>query len=193
MLGAHALPGTGLAAVALALGALILPVYADDQSVPQTPTHQHTDDDQLPEIVVTGSHIARPDDERLEPTIILTSEFLDLRGYTNVIDALNELPIFGEPANSLIGSQTSEGVGQSYADLFSLGAHRTLTLVDGLRFVSSASPSINGPLGGVGEQVDLNVIPTALIDRIEIISIGGAPIYGSDAIAGTINIILKHD
>jgi outer membrane receptor protein involved in Fe transport len=169
-------------------------VRADDQTIPQSKTGAETQDkNELHEIVVTGSRIARPDDERLQPTVIISSEFLNLRGYTNVIDALDELPEFGEPANSLVGGQYSEGVGQSFANLYSLGSHRTLTLVDGLRFVSSASPSINGPLGGVGEQVDLNVIPTALIDRIEIASIGGAPVYGSDAIAGTVNIILKHD
>jgi hypothetical protein len=67
-----------------------------------------------------------------------------------------------------VDSQSSEGVGQSFANLFSLGAHRTLTLVDGMRFVSSASASLNGPLGGVGEQVDLNVIPTELVDRVDL-------------------------
>ncbi len=183
-----------LAAIVTVLGAALPSAKADPQQVPQPASGQQTpDNDELHEIVVTGSRIARTDEERLQPTTIITSEFLELRGYTNVIDALNELPAFGEPKNSLVGPQTSEGVGQSFANLFSLGAIRTLTLVDGLRFVSSASPSINGPLGGSGEQVDLNVIPTQLIDRIEIIAAGGAPIYGSDAIAGTVNIILKHD
>lgn len=183
-----------LAAVMTVLSATPFCAHADPQQVPPPVSgQQRSDNDELDEIVVTGSRIARPDDERLQPTTIITSEFIGLRGYTNVIDALNELPAFGEPPNSLVGSQTSEGVGQSFANLFSLGSHRTLTLVDGLRFVSSASPSLNGPLGGVGEQVDLNVIPTELVDRVEIISVGGAPIYGSDAIAGTVNIILKHD
>jgi iron complex outermembrane recepter protein len=191
----HATRGiASLAAVMTVLSATVLSAHADPQQVPQAASgQQRSDNDELDEIVVTGSRIARPDDERPQPTTIISSEFLELRGYTNVIDALNELPAFGEPKNSLVGPQTSEGVGQSFANLFSLGAIRTLTLVDGLRFVSSASPSINGPLGGSGEQVDLNVIPTQLIDRVEIISAGGAPIYGSDAIAGTVNIILKHD
>jgi iron complex outermembrane receptor protein len=149
--------------------------------------------EELAEIVVTGSRIARPELERLEPTQVVTSEFLDKRGYTNVIDALNELPAFGEPDNSLVGGQSGFGVGQSFANFFSLGSQRTLTLVDGRRFVPANSPSIFGATGNGGEQVDLNVIPTMLIDRVETIAVGGAPIYGSDAIAGTVNIILKHN
>jgi outer membrane receptor protein involved in Fe transport len=149
--------------------------------------------DELAEIVVTGSRIRRPELERLEPTQIVTSDFIDKRGYTNVIDALNELPAFGEPDNSLVGGQSSFGVGQSFANFFSLGSQRTLTLVDGRRFVPANSPSIFGATGNGGEQVDLNVIPTMLIDRVETIAVGGAPIYGSDAIAGTVNIILKHN
>jgi outer membrane receptor protein involved in Fe transport len=148
---------------------------------------------ELAEVVVTGSRIARPELERLQPTQVVTSEFIDKRAYTNVIDALNELPTFGEPDNSLVGGQSSFGVGQSFANFFSLGSQRTLTLVDGRRFVPANSPSIFGATGNGGEQVDLNVIPTMLIDRVETVAVGGAPIYGSDAIAGTVNIILKHN
>ena len=164
---------------------------ADDQSVPKTPEQK----EELAEVVVTGSRIARPELDRLQPTIVLDSEYLDRHAYTNVIDALNELPAFGEPDNSLKGGQSREsfGVGQSFANLFSLESKRTLVLVDGRRFVPANTPSTLGPTGSGGEQVDLNVIPTQLIDRIETIAVGGAPIYGSDAIAGTVNIILKHD
>jgi iron complex outermembrane recepter protein len=150
-------------------------------------------EDQLSEIVVTGSRIARPGDERLEPTTVIGADFINLRGYGNVIDALSELPAFGQPDSSLIGTQAPYGVGQSFANLFSLGSQRTLVLVNGLRFVPANSPSIFGATGSGGEQVDLNVIPTLLIDRVETIAVGGAPIYGSDAIAGTVNIILKRD
>ena len=71
-------------------------------------------------------------------------------------------------------------------------------LVNGRRFVSSSTASLNSsglnnPVGGPGQQVDFNTIPTKLIDRVETISVGGAPIYGADAIAGTVNIILKKD
>jgi iron complex outermembrane receptor protein len=171
------------------LGGMGSAAIADDQAVPKAPKEK----EDFAEIVVTGSRIARPDLDRLQPTTILNSEYLDRRAYTNVVDALNELPSFGEPDTSLVGGQSSFGVGQSFAAFFGLGSQRTLTLVDGRRFVPANSPSIYGATGAGGEQVDLNIIPTQLIDRIETIAIGGAPIYGSDAIAGTVNIILKHD
>ena len=166
-------------------------IAADEQAVPAGP--RKAADDDLTEIIVTGSRIARPELERLQPTEVITAEFLDRRAYTNVLDALRDLPAFGQPDNSLVGGQSSEGVGQSFANLFGLGSQRTLTLVNGRRFVPANSSSPFGPTGSGGDQVDLNTIPTKLIDRVEFISIGGAPVYGSDAIAGTINIILKHD
>ena len=163
---------------------------AAEQTLPQQKPEATAD---LSEIVVTGSRIARTAEERLEPTTIVTGEYMDKRSFTNVIDALDELPAFNQNTNNLQGNQSSFGVGQSFADFFSLGSQRTLTLVDGRRFVPANAPTIFGATGAGGEQVDLNVIPTGLIDRIETIAVGGAPIYGSDAIAGTVNIILKHN
>lgn len=144
-------------------------------------------------IVVTGSRIARPELERLQPTVVVRSDDIENRGAPNVIDVLNDIPAFGPPPSSNQGSQPSTfGVAQSFADFFSLGSQRTLTLVNGRRFVSSNTASIFGP-ADAGQQVDLNAIPTQLIDRVEVIAVGGAPVYGSDAIAGTVNIILKQD
>lgn len=90
-------------------------------------------------------------------------------------------------------SQNAHGVGQTFVNFFGLGSQRTLTLVNGRRFVSSNSANGNRSGTGPGSQVDLNVIPTGLVERVETIAIGGAPVYGSDAIAGTVNIILKDD
>jgi iron complex outermembrane recepter protein len=163
--------------------------WADDQSLPKPPEPK----DELAEVVVTGSRIRRPELDRLQPTTILNSEYIERGAYANVIDALNQLPAFGEPDSSLLGSQSPLGIGQSFAEFFSQGSQRTLVLVDGRRFVPANAPTIFGPTVDGGEQVDLGVIPTQLIDKIETIAIGGAPIYGSDAIAGTVNIILKHD
>ncbi len=181
-----------LALLSLGLGAAALAEPAGEQALPKPPKDT-APDDELQEIVVTGSRIARPNLERLQPTTILSSDFLDKRANTNIIDSLSELPAFGEPDNNLTGAQSSFGAGQSFANLYGLGSERTLTLVDGRRFVGANTPSIFGATGNGGEQVDLNVIPTGLIDRIEVIGVGGAPIYGADAIAGTINIIMKHD
>jgi len=164
---------------------------ADDQSVPRPA--QEEAQDPLAEIVVTGSRIARPESERLQPTTVVTSEFFERRAYNSILDALDELPQFGEPDSSTMGGQPQTGAGQSFANLFTLGSARTLTLIDGRRFVPGISPSGSSATGAGGEQVDLNVIPTLLLDHIETIATGGAPIYGADAIAGTVNIILKHD
>lgn len=146
------------------------------------------------DIVVTGSRIARRGTETTSPIQVIDSKQLDTRGFSTVAQALNELPAFGVPGASPVGAgQSSFGAGQSYVDFLGLGSQRTLTLVNGRRFVSSNTPSIFGPTGSGGSQVDLNTIPTKLIDRVETVAAIGAPIYGSDAIAGTINIILKKD
>ena len=147
--------------------------------------------DTLQDVVVTGSRIARADLDRLEPTTVVSAATIDDRGYTDIGQALSELPGFGVPVNGS-NVQSTNGIAQSFVDLFSLGSQRTLTLVNGRRFVSSNSPAVGG-IAAPGGQVDLNVIPTKLIDRVETVSVGGAPIYGADAIAGTVNIILKQD
>ena len=100
--------------------------------------------------------------------------------------------------SSAANTQSGFGIAQSFVDLYGLGSQRTLTLVNGRRFVSESSASLNNSNsntnnGGNGTQVDLNVIPTKLIDHVEVVSVGGAPIYGADAIAGVVNIILKKD
>src|SRR5450631_2874464 len=154
--------------------------------------------EELQEVVVTGSRIARPDLDRLEPTMITSAAAFDQRGYLDVGQALSENPAFGVQPSSAANTQSAFGIAQSFVDLYGLGSQRTLTLVNGRRFVSSNTASLNtsgsnSSVGGPGQQVDLNVVPTKLIDRVETISVGGAPIYGADAIAGTVNIILKKD
>ena len=144
-------------------------------------------------IVVTGSRIPRPNYDTIEPVIVTSSQDVEDRGFTTLGQALNEQPSFGVPGASPVGAQSAFGPGQNFVDFFSLGSQRTLTLVNGRRFVSSNNSSIFGPTGSGGSQVDLNIIPTKLLQRVETIAVGGAPIYGSDAIAGTVNIILRRD
>ena len=149
-------------------------------------------------VVVTGSRIARPEFDNLEPTATVDAKTFDQRGYLDVGQALSELPAFGVAPSSAANTQAGFGVAQSFVDLYGLGSQRTLTLVNGRRFVSESTASLNNSNsntsnGGNGTQVDLNVIPTKLIDHVEVVSVGGAPIYGADAIAGVVNIILKKD
>ena len=150
--------------------------------------------DSMDQIVVTGSRVARRAVDSSSPIETLSAKELDTRGFTTIGEALNELPAFGVPGASPVGfNQSGFGAGQSFVDFLGLGSQRTLTLVNSRRFVSSNTSSIFGPTGSGGNQVDLNVIPTKLIDHVDIVAAIGAPIYGSDAIAGTINIVLKKN
>jgi outer membrane receptor protein involved in Fe transport len=143
------------------------------------------------EIVVTGSRIRRADLTSVQPLQIISTERMEERGFTNVADALNDLPSIGVPV-SPVGDQGSFGVGRNFINIFNLGTQRTLTLVNGRRFVGGNPASIFTG-AAPGGQVDLNVIPTGLIDRIETIQAGGSAIYGSDAIAGVVNIVTKTE
>ncbi len=143
------------------------------------------------EITVTGSRIRLPNITNLQPTATVSRRFIEERGFTNAADALNELPgIRGSVTPN--GAQGSFGQGVNFINGFGLGSNRTLTLVNGRRFVSSNVPTLFGQ-GSSGTQVDINNIPTALIESVENVTIGGATIYGSDAIAGTVNFKLRTD
>jgi outer membrane receptor protein involved in Fe transport len=145
----------------------------------------------LDTIVVTGTRIPRTGFDTLEPAIVIDEQKIKDRGLTNIADILNETPGFGFGVTPE-GGQSTFGVAVNFVNRFGLGTNRTLTLINGRRAVSSNTPSIFGP-AGPGLQVDLNIIPALMVDRIENIAIGGAPTYGSDAIAGVVNVILKRD
>lgn len=167
------------------LGLALLSATAYAQDAPAN------DEDQGEAIIVTGSRILRTRLDTTQPTTIIGAEAIEDRGLTNIGDALDTIPAFAPPPSSAVGGQAgSFGSGQTFVDYFGLGSQRTLTLVNGRRYVSSNTASIFGPVAA-GSQVDLNTIPSLLVDRIETVAVGGAPIYGSDAIAGTVNIILK--
>ncbi|MEL7488109.1 MAG: TonB-dependent receptor plug domain-containing protein, partial [Pseudomonadota bacterium] len=179
--------GAGASAVALGLAA---PAVAQDVEEIGERTQTAEADDQ---IVIVGSRIQRRGFEDIsQPALVLDNAVLDKRGFTNIADALNELPGFGASIGGLT-TGSNQNVGSEFLDLFNLGEQRTLVVVNGRRFVpgNPLSPDPTGRLEG--SQVDLNNFPAALIERVEALSIGGAPIYGADAIAGTVNIVLKDD
>ena len=142
------------------------------------------------EVVVTGSRIKRSNFETNAPVTVIGSEEIQARGYTKAAEALFALPFMAVGASNYGDSayDGSEDIGQNIGDSFGLGAQRTLTLVNGKRFVAG-----NSAAGSLGAAVDTNNIPNALIDRVEVKSIGGAAVYGADAVAGVINYILKDD
>ena len=180
------------ASAAIAFSAGVLAQEADQGPEQQGP--EQAPDDRM---VVTGSRIARAGFDTLQPATNLDSEFLDDRGFQNVGEAISEIPAFGTGTSNQ-GRQGGLTGGQTFVNALGLGTQRTLTLINGRRVVPSNSPGLvdnagAGPGAGNGLQVDLNIIPTSMIDRVESVFIGGAPIYGTDAIAGTVNIILKED
>ncbi|WP_444915189.1 TonB-dependent receptor domain-containing protein [Microbulbifer sp. TRSA007] len=165
-------------------------IFANAQDSIDSDEPKLSNSQQIEEVTVTGSRIPRAGYDTMQPASTIGQDLIETNGYTNVSDAINSLPMMAASGTNMAESD-SNNVGQSFADLYGLGSQRTLTLVNGRRVVSSNAPNAFGATGGL--QVDLNALPTALIERVEVVSVGGAPIYGSDAVAGTINIILKDD
>ncbi len=148
------------------------------------------------EIIITGSRIRQNPLDDVTPIQNLTSDDVDRTGLTSIADVLQRLPITGSAINTTNNSSgnlgfppdgSGIGAGASEIDLRNLSAKRTLVLVDGKRWINGSSAS------GVPGSVDLNTIPTGIIQRIEILQDGASPIYGSDAIAGVVNIITRSD
>mgnify|MGYP001823719302 FL=1 len=153
--------------------ALILPGGAIAQS--------SDDGAALEEVVVTGSRIKRSDASSISPITVLTDEDLAVSGNLTLENFIQDMP-------AVNGGDFGAGVnngnpGIASVSLRGLGPNRTLTLVNGKRF---ASASVNG-------YVDLNMIPTAIVERVEVLRDGASTVYGSDAIAGVVNIITKKD
>jgi outer membrane receptor protein involved in Fe transport len=138
-------------------------------------------DSELEEVVVTGSRIARADYDAASPVITLDQDTFKMSGEAQLETVLNSMPQL-VPSITTTSNNPSNG-GQANVDLRGLGTARTLVLLDGSRLTPSN-------LSGV---VDLNTIPSALIQNIEILTGGASSVYGSDAVAGVVNVRLKQD
>ena len=143
---------------------------------------------QMDRVTVTGSRVVRAGFDTLEPATVVTRRDVEAQGLTNIAEALR-IPGFGAGVTPE-ANQSSFGTGVNFVNRFGLGSNRTLTLINGRRVVSSNTPSIFGP-ANPGGQVDLNIIATSMLDRVENLAIGGAPTYGADAIAGVVNLITR--
>jgi iron complex outermembrane receptor protein len=140
---------------------------------------------QLGKIEVTGSRIKRTDIETAQPVNIVTSAQIKATGLATVGQVIQKLTSSGASLSTMDnfgGNFTFTGGGQSTVDLRNLGANRVLVLVNGKRWVT-----------GLDGTVDLNTIPVAVIDHIEVLQDGASAIYGSDAIAGVVNIITVNN
>ncbi|MGH8201697.1 MAG: TonB-dependent receptor domain-containing protein [Steroidobacteraceae bacterium] len=136
----------------------------------------------LAEVVVTGSRIPQPNTEAISPIQTVGQQEFQLQGTVDVESLLDNLPSVSPSDTQFSNGNAQTGI--ATVDLRGLGTDRTLVLVDGRRM----------PPGDAQEPVaDLNLIPSALIDRVEVLTGGAASIYGSDAIAGVVNFIMKHD
>ena len=146
---------------------------------------QEATQQELGEIVVTGSRIPRAN--LTAPTAVTTidADVINQSGMVNVADILRAVPSFGVSALSSANSNfLTASSGINTLQLRNLEEDRTLVLVNGRRYVSGVAGS---------SAVDFNTIPTELIERVEIITGGASAIYGSDALAGVINVILRDD
>src|SRR5687767_9660079 len=158
---------------ALVLGAasaaLIQPVYAADEATIQ-------------EVVVTGSRIAQPGLTSISPVTAVGAEQIKVEGITRIEDLINNLP----QAFADFGGNVSNGAtGAATVNLRNLGSQRTLVLVNSRRLMPG-DPTQNG-----AASPDLNQIPAALIERVEVLTGGASAVYGADAVAGVVNFIMN--
>jgi len=146
------------------------------------------------DIIVTGSRIRRNPLDQDAPRVFVDQQDIAKTGLNSVNDVLQRLPSSGGGLNSKFNNSGNlgnppdgggVGAGAAEVDLRYLGSRRVLVLVDGLRYVNGASAS------GVPGSTDLNSIPDSAIERVEVLQDGASAIYGSDAIAGVVNIITK--
>src|SRR3979411_2671528 len=139
----------------------------------------------LQEVVVTGSRIATPALESMTPVTVVTNQAIEASGSLNVAQFLRDLPSVGTSGLSSTNSNfLTADSGVNSINLRNLGDQRTLVLVNGKRYV----PGISG-----SSTVDFNTIPTDFIDHVEITTGGASAVYGSDAIAGVLNVIYKSN
>ena len=139
----------------------------------------------MEEVVVTGSRIVSTSLDSPSPVQSLTSEDIAATGILNTQDLLLKNPTFGTPTLSRTNSNfLTSGAGVATVDLRNLCVDRTLTLVEGRRFVSGNPGSA---------AVDYNTIPAQFIERIDVLTGGASAVYGSDAVAGVVNIIYKKN
>ncbi|WP_084583379.1 TonB-dependent receptor domain-containing protein [Sphingomonas azotifigens] len=175
--------GSALSALILASVGVVaaVPVQAQE-TTPSTSTQQAQPATQ--DIVVTGSRIANPNLTSVVPVTSVRGEEFFQSGQVSIGDQLNQLPQLASTFSQSNSTRFLGTAGLNLLDLRQLGTSRTLVLVNGRRHV--ASDILNS-----GVSVDTNTIPTDLIDRVDIVTGGSSAVYGSDAIAGVVNFVLK--
>lgn len=143
----------------------------------------------IEEILITGSYIKSSPQDAPSPVQVIDRASIEAQGAAQVWDVIKNLEI-NSGSTTNIGSPNEPGglEGTANINLRNLGQNATLTLVNGKRQVSAATTTTGG-----AEFVDINSIPTVMLDRIEVLTDGGSATYGSDAIAGVVNLIMRTD
>jgi len=190
MLNRKFLLGTTVIAGLVAAAAVASPAVSWAQTAPSTQTEPTKADDDASEVdalIVTGSRIKRNEFTSAAPIQLITTEQSVLEGLVDTAEIIQGAPIASGSfqANSMLGGYViTGGTNANTISLRGLGAERTLVLVNGRRLPPSGSGGTVGP-------TDLNVIPSTIVDRVEILKDGASSIYGSDAVAGVVNYITK--
>ena len=135
--------------------------------------------DAVEKIEVTGSRIRRTDIEGANPVTVMSRVDIEKFGITSIGDVLQAIPSAGSAINT---NNNNGGNGTTTINIRGIGSNRTLVLVNGKRW----APGLTG-------SVDLNNIPASIIERIEVLKDGASAVYGSDAVAGVVNIITRQD
>ncbi|MEY4555141.1 MAG: hypothetical protein RL093_260, partial [Pseudomonadota bacterium] len=135
----------------------------------------------LDDVIVTGSRIPQTNLVTTSPVTQVTGEDIDVAGVTRVEDLISQLPQAFAAQNSTVSNGAS---GTATVSLRNLGSSRTLVLIDGRR-MGYGSPN--------DDAADLNQIPEQLVERVEVLTGGASAVYGSDAVAGVVNFIMKKD
>jgi iron complex outermembrane recepter protein len=156
-------------------------------STPTPVTTEPAQAGELPRLTVTGYLIPRIG-EGPQSVVTLDQDFIAKQADQTVNDLLNRLPFGNSVQNAMTFAGNSNSPASSVFGLHGQVAAATLVLVDGYRF-----PSYPIPLSGIQSFVDLNSIPLAAIDRVEILKDGASSTYGSDAVAGVVNLITKDN
>jgi outer membrane receptor protein involved in Fe transport len=163
------------------------PAYAQDEDqtdAPQTgPAESVAQDAGEEQIFITGSRIPQPNLSATSPVTVVNSQEVRLTGTTRTEDLINSLP---QAFASQGGNVSNGSTGTATLDLRNLGTNRTLVLVNGRRLLP-------GSPGQLTNAADINIIPAAMVERVDVLTGGASSVYGADAVAGVVNFIMDND
>jgi iron complex outermembrane recepter protein len=167
---------------AILLSGLIVPCFFHTVAAADSPSVEL--DSALEPVIVTATRVQRSGYEAPTPTTVLGADDLTLRTSDTLADLLAQIPQMRNAADESTGGiDFGQSAGRGFANLRGLGTNRTLVLLDGMRLVSN-------DLSG---DIDLLVLPSALIKRVDVVTGGASALYGSDAVAGVVNFVLDSN